>query len=375
MVKILGVGRKRGKQRLSPTARSAEEIRTQHPMFQYALNEYAQTTSVGTQNDDGHIYEGSTSSWTGYDEQLEIPPAPSGLPGSRSTASNDPMYPQQHQQQQQQHQQQQQQQQLQHQQHHQFQHQHQHQHPPPPPPQSIKASDRDSTNSVHASASDTNYSSNHATNMNTQQNSSVRSHFEAEMPDASYEEYYGDAYTGQPMKYIYPSGYQSMRPRSCPWKLSIIVCLCFTWLSIFIVGHCSDRVDQTQYRNGEIDDDTLVMDIRWCGSRPLYLMWVCSMLITGISAAYCSVIGYIKVRDFAVANSRSQPPGVVDSKSDFYVQIQDGIPPAPSEDGGSSSSTTADYYRKTIYQSDGTPQFWGAHIYKPTQAAVAITSR
>lgn len=311
-------------------------------MFQYALNEYAQTTSVGTQNDDGHIYEGSTSSWTGYDNDeqiLEIPPAPSGLPGSRSNASNDPIYT------------------------------HQHRHPPPPPPQPpmMKHSDRDSTNSVHASASDTNYSSNHAT-----KHSSVRSHFEAEMPDASYEEYYGDAYTGQPMKYIYPSGYQSMRPRSCPWKLSIIVCLCFTWLSIFIVGHCSDRVDQTQYRNGEIDDDTLVMDIRWCGSRPLYLMWVCSMLITGISAAYCSVIGYIKVRDFAVANSRSQPPGVVDSKSDFYVQIEDGVTPVPSEDG---SSSTANYYRKTIYQSDGTPQFWGAHIYKPTQAAVAITSR
>jgi hypothetical protein len=109
------------------------------------------------------------------------------------------------------------------------------------------------------------------------------------------------------------------------------------------------------------------------------------MLITGISAAYCSVIGYIKVRDFAVANSRSQPPGVMDSKSDFYVQIQDGIGQAPSMDGGasgasgsqsqSSSTTTGDYYRKTIYQSDGTPQFWGAHIYKPTQAAVAITSR
>lgn len=240
-------------------------------------------------------------------------------------------------------------------------------------------------------------SSNNNNNNRQQQSYSVRSHFEAEMPDAGYEEYYGDAYTGQPIKYIYPSGYQSMRPRSCPWKLSIIVCLCFTWLSIFIVGHCSDRVDQTQYRNGEIDDDTLVMDIRWCGSRPLYLMWVCSMLITGISAAYCSVIGYIKVRDFAVANSRSQPPGVVDSKSDFYVQIQDtGMPPgggggAPSDGGGgggggssSSSSTTTtttttttpgDHYRKTIYQSDGTPQFWGAHIYKPTQAAVAITSR
>jgi hypothetical protein len=334
MVKILGLGPKKNKKKLS--ARSMEEIRAKHPMYQYALNEYAQTMNSGTQNDDGHIYESSHSSWAGYDEQLmEIPPAPSGLPGARSTASNDPMYP------------------------------HQHQHPPPPHPQSMEG-DRDAI-SMHASASDTTYASNHPGKQTT-----VRSPFEAEMPDASYEEYYGDAYTGQPMKYIYPSGYQSMRPRSCPWKLSIIVCLLFTWLSIFIVGHCSDQVDQSQYRNDEIDDDSLVMDIRWCGSRPLYLMWVCSMLITGLSSAYCSVIGYIKVRDFAVANSRSQPPGIVDAKSDFYVQIEDGVPPTtPSE--GSASSTN--YYRKSIYQSDGTPQFWGAHIYKPTQAAVAITSR
>ena len=45
----------------------------------------------------------------------------------------------------------------------------------------------------------------------------------------------------------------------------------------------------------EIDDDTLVIETRWCGSRLLYMMWVISMLVTGLAAAYCSIIGYIKV--------------------------------------------------------------------------------
>jgi hypothetical protein len=171
------------------------------------------------------------------------------------------------------------------------------------------------------------------------------------MLDSAYEEWYGDAYLGGPIKYIYPSGYQSMRPRGGPWRLSIGICLLFTWLSVFIIGHCSDRVDQSLYG----DDDQVAIQTRWCGSKLLYGMWVMSMLITGLSAAYCSVIGYIKVRDFAVANTRSQPPGLV-GKSDYFVVANDG--------------TNAD-----IYQSDGNPQFWGSHIYRPTQAAAAVTSR
>lgn len=197
------------------------------------------------------------------------------------------------------------------------------------------------------------------------------SYREPEMPDATYEEYYGDAYVGAPIKYVYPSGYQSMRPRGGPWKLSILICVLFTWLSVFIVGHCSDRGEDmgNQYNNGEdIDDDVVVIETRWCGSKLLYFMWVISMLITGLSMAYCGIIGYIKVRDFAVANCRSQPPGMV-GKSDYYVRIEEANKLAQS--GGSSSQP----YKKSIYQSDGTPQFWGGHIYRPTQAAVAVTSR
>ena len=203
------------------------------------------------------------------------------------------------------------------------------------------------------------------------------------MPTPGYEEYYGDAYTGAPMKYIYPAGYQSMRPRSCPWRLSMIISVLFTWLSIFIVGHCSDQVDADIYYNAEIDDDTLMIDVRWCGSRPLYLMWVASMLINGLAAAYCGVIGYVKCRDFAVANTRAQPVSVLWSSpafkagpqpppavSDYYVRLG----PAD-EETASSASGAAPSYRTTIYQADGTPQFWGQQIYRPTQAAVAVTSR
>lgn len=200
-----------------------------------------------------------------------------------------------------------------------------------------------------------------------------------EMPDATYEEEYGDAYIGGPIRYVYPSGYQSMRPRSGPWKLSIVICMLFTWLSVFIVGHCSDRVDTdvSQYNQNEIDDDTLVIETRWCGSRLLYMMWVISMLVTGLAAAYCSIIGYIKVRDFAVANSRSQPPGIA-GKTDFYAQVDDAAPPPiqeTSSHGSFASSHHKNHYHVPIYQADGNPQFWGGHIYRPTQAAVAITSR
>ncbi|CAJ1945613.1 unnamed protein product [Cylindrotheca closterium] len=182
--------------------------------------------------------------------------------------------------------------------------------------------------------------------------------------DATYDEKYGDAYLGAPIKYIYPSGYQSMRPRSGPWKLSIFVCMMFTWLSVFIIGHCSDHYESIpQY---EVDDDTVMaINTRWCGSQLLYMMWVLSMSITGMAAAYMGIIGYIKMRDFAVANGRSQPPGMT-GRSDYYVAIRDG----PSESRGNDSG-----YRPSIYQADGTPQFWGGHIYRPTQAAVAVTSR
>lgn len=233
------------------------------------------------------------------------------------------------------------------------------------------------SSSQYAPSSNTNHKS--ATESNNYYSQYLEPPLTIAMPDATYEEEYGDAYIAGPIKYIYPSGYQSMRPRSGPWKLSIIVCISFTWLSIFIVGHCSDRVDSdvSQYNQNEIDDDTLVIETRWCGSRLLYMMWVISMLVTGLAAAYCSIIGYIKVRDFAVANSRSQPPGMV-GKTDFYAQIDDATPPpiqqSPSQ-ASFASSSHRDHYHVPIYQSDGNPQFWGGHIYRPTQAAVAITSR
>ena len=239
--------------RRKPSAMTAEGIREQHPLFQYAVNEYAQTVAAGTSNDAG-----------------ELLVAPSTLPGKRSDSVRG--------------------------------------NPPTP---------------VDAG--------------------SERSSFEGDLPESTYEEYYGEAYIGGPLRYLYPNGYKSMRPRSCPWKLSIVVCVLFTWLSIFIVGHCADQAE-------EFDDDAL--DKSWCGSRPLYWLWVASMLVTGLSAAYCGIIGYIKVRDFAVANGRSQPVGIPDAKSDYYVSLEDGL-----------------------YQADGTPQFWGSHIVRPTQAAVAVTSR
>ncbi|KAL7529356.1 hypothetical protein ACHAWF_002945, partial [Thalassiosira exigua] len=155
-------------------------------------------------------------------------------------------------------------------------------------------------------------------------------------PDAVYEEHYGDAYVDQLLRYLYPAGYQSMRPRSGPWKLSVLVTLLFLWLSVFIVGHCYDR-GRREYRDyyganddgafADADDDAVVMETRWCGSKPLYCLWLVCVWISVLSASYCSIIGYVKVRDVAVANQRSQPaghagggPGVA-GRSDYYVAV------------------------------------------------------
>jgi len=267
-------------------------------MYQYALKEYSQAVVPGSSNDAGQL-----------PEEHSIPPAPSMVSTTRSARSED---------------------------------------------------DFASTKSTKASSYQPKFGK-----------VATRSPFESEMPFCTYEEQYGDAYMGGTVKYVYPKGYTNMRPRSCPWRLSIVVCLLFTFLSVFIIGHCSDRaeLDSEYAEDLEMDDDVTVnealdvidADGQWCGSFALKLLWGVSMIITGLSAAYCGIIGYVKVRDFAVANGRSQLPGVADGKSDYYVNIG-GI-----ESKGEDQST--------IYQADGTPQFWGAHIYRPTQAAVAVTSR
>jgi hypothetical protein len=373
------------KKRLSPSASTPEGLVQSHPMYQYALNEYAQTVAPCMSNDDGRSSVFSQQ----LQDNLEA-----GRASARGAAS-DPGVPD-----------------LQ------------------PPDQYRQRRDASSDSGVnvgvesvpssHSQSQSQSFPMSGASSpqpeyvfyepplsststyhhpQNTkkkppppspppQRRQNHNHHWprsnEPVMPDATYEECYGDAYVGGPIRYVYPSGYQSMRPRGGPWKLSIAVCISFTWLSVFVIDHCSDK-DQSNYNQNEIDDDTLVIETRWCGSRLLYLMWVISMLITGLATAYCSVIGYIKVRDFAVANSRSQPPGMV-GKSDYYVQLGDasssssprgggGNPHHQSLRHGESDDSEDEKYQKTIYQADGTPQFWGGHIYRPTQAAVAITSR
>ena len=261
---------------------------------------------------------------------------------------------------------------------------------------------------------------------------------EPEMVDVTYEEKYGEAYVNKPLRYLYPSGYGNMRPRSRPWQLSVVICTAFAWLNVFIVGHCSDRFDWDNYNfddangnnnnnnnnnNGEdidegqweeyyqagqydFDDDAMMIETRWCGSRPLYFMWVLSVMITGLSCAYCSIVGYIKARDFSVANNRSQLPGMV-GKSDYYVKIEEELNckgnrrfssekmnyMMDNDSFGESSYHPRSYqggrncmnskgkkkkknwFRETMYQADGTPRYFGGRIYRPTQAAVNITSR
>ncbi len=60
-------------------------------------------------------------------------------------------------------------------------------------------------------------------------------------PDATYEERCGDVYFNGAAKYLYPAGYQLMRPRSGMWRLSVLVFVAFAILDVFVVGHCYDR--------------------------------------------------------------------------------------------------------------------------------------
>jgi len=199
---------------------------------------------------------------------------------------------------------------------------------------------------------------------------------EPNMPDTTYEELYGDAYIGGPIRYIYPSGYHSLRPRSGPWKLSLLVFVTFSWLSVFIVGYCADMVDLSISYDTSIDDYSRRLETQWCGSTSVRMMWILSISITGIAAAYCSIIGYVQGRDFVVANSRSQPPGM-SGKSDYYIKIDD-MKKASGQPKHTTSCSHQSYQTgqsRSIYQADGTPQFWGDYIYRPTQAAVAVTSR
>ena len=59
--------------------------------------------------------------------------------------------------------------------------------------------------------------------------------------DATYKDGYGDAYFNGAVKYLYPAGYQSMRPRLGLWRLSVLVFVAFVILDVFVVGHCYDH--------------------------------------------------------------------------------------------------------------------------------------
>jgi len=94
-----------------------------------------------------------------------------------------------------------------------------------------------------------------------------------------YEERYGDSYIGESLTYMYPNGYQNMRPGSTPWKMSIGIFAFFVWLSVYIVGHCSDLAAA---QDKAMDDDGAdQIEIRWCGSQLLYTAWLASVIVTG----------------------------------------------------------------------------------------------
>ena len=98
----------------------------------------------------------------------------------------------------------------------------------------------------------------------------------------------------------------------------------------------------------------------------------------GVAFAYCSIIGYIKMRDFAVANDRSQPAGI-EGRNEFYVQVVGRDKASPTTISRKLTENDELYgqtYQDTsIYQSDGNPQFLGHMIQRPNQAAISAPNR
>eukprot|EP00957_Ditylum_brightwellii_P202075 15328472-Ditylum_brightwellii.AAC.1 len=114
-----------------------------------------------------------------------------------------------------------------------------------------------------------------------------------------------------------------MLPYLGPWTLSIVICFLLIWCIVFVIGHCPNYVELPHYNvnEDEIDDDALLIETRWCGSKMLYFMWLVILLITRAATMYCDIIDTTHVHYFDVANCCSQPPGVV-SKSDYYVCME-----------------------------------------------------
>ncbi len=73
-------------------------------------------------------------------------------------------------------------------------------------------------------------------------------------PDATYKEQYGDVYFDGAVKYLYPTGYQSMRPQSGLWRLSVLVLVAFAILDTFVVSHCYDCGIRKYYIDGFVND-------------------------------------------------------------------------------------------------------------------------
>ena len=79
-----------------------------------------------------------------------------------------------------------------------------------------------------------------------------------------------------------------------------------------------------------------------------------------LSLSYVTLAGYVKTRDWVVANCRSQLVGAFES-SDYYSSRNDGFEGPLGGDG--------------YWQYDGTPKWDGKAVTNPSQCAVGISHR
>jgi hypothetical protein len=236
----------------------------------------------------------------------------------------------------------------------------------------------------------------------------------------TYNETYGYAFplgSTSDFIYEYPEGTSSLKPSLIPWRASILIMTLFIVFSVVIIGHCSDLADAQKEEEADEDnnnddqaaaaaaaaeeeefDDEYILEQRWCGNSDLKAIWTGSLIVSLIATAYGSIIGYVRFRDYVVANCRSQTPGVT-LRSDYYF-IDDDNSSSNAQYNGTTQQqrhekraeqrerNEEELYEQlqeqqqghkqkafSHYQASGEPRFKGNSIRWPSQAASHVNTR
>ncbi|GMH56733.1 hypothetical protein TrLO_g4285 [Triparma laevis f. longispina] len=210
------------------------------------------------------------------------------------------------------------------------------------------------------------------------------------LPPSTVPFFYTDTYsTSKNLSYIYPSSYTFLQPSTFLLRLSLALFLLSTYVCVHIVCKCAYEFEQTfgqrmMEDNGSGDngdgsgdngsngsgssgsgdttssntinyDNYTALELGFCSSHKIYAGYITSSIFVLLSLSYLSLAGYVKLRDYVVANARSQLGGGWE-RSDYYSKRNEG-------EGGK------------MWQSDGEPKWEGRRVMEPSEAAIGVNHR